>query len=281
MSLLYRTLGITALVNEILGSIRLNHIRLNWIGLAVLPVLFADGYIQLGSPRLTWHFLHPLVPPILEMAFATLALVLVLICMARRNTIFRPTTLAVGDGAISRQAVLAQAQAVDVQVTARFDRGGGNIVSLREFPFTWQVSETGAISIETRVAEAGGAHIWLPQSGDPSGLWSLIVPRETLTNGLEHGILYYGLRARPALRLNFPGRPSAAILSVGDASQLIGLRSTFDALLAESADKEAVFFSAVEQKLAPPTPEPQAGPRSDAKKSGEAIPWENLIDFSR
>jgi hypothetical protein len=57
MLLVHRALGITALVNEILGAITFYHIRLNWIVLAVLPGLFVDGAAQLGSPRPIWSFL--------------------------------------------------------------------------------------------------------------------------------------------------------------------------------------------------------------------------------
>jgi hypothetical protein len=283
MSLLYRALGITALVNEILAAISFYHIRLNWILLAVLAILFGDGAAQLGSPRLTWHFLHPLVSPILEMSFSALAIVLLLICMTRRNTVFRPTAFVVGDGAISRTAGAGQYQEFDLRVTAQFERGGGNTVSIREFPFRWEISDTGAISIETRVGAAGGLDLDMlaPQSGDPSGLWSLIVPRKSLTDGLEDGILYFGLSARPALRLAFPGRRTAAILSVRHAEQLIALRSTFDTLLAQSAAKEAAFFSGVKEKLAQPASQQNAEPAGGTKRSGETIPWENLIDFSR
>jgi len=63
--------------------------------------------------------------------------------------------------------------------------------------------------------------------------------------------------------------------------QLIALHRTFDALLAESAAKEAAFYSQLQENLAQPPAKPKPEPADGVKKSAEAIPWENLIDFSR
>ena len=71
----------------------------------------------------------------------------------------------------------------------------------------------GAISIETDVIVAG---VSLSLS-DNSGRWSLVVPREALSDGGEPGRLYFGLSARPATRLRLPGRRTTAILSVTSA----------------------------------------------------------------
>jgi hypothetical protein len=63
--------------------------------------------------------------------------------------------------------------------------------------------------------------------------------------------------------------------------QLVALRRLIDALLAESAAKEAAFFTCVEGKLVQPPPEPNSKPGEVSQKPADAIPWENLIDYSR
>jgi hypothetical protein len=281
MSLLYRALGIAALFNEVLGAIRWNHIRLNWILLAVLSLVFVDGAVRLESPRVIWPFLHPQTVPVLQMALSSSALVLALISLARRNSIFRPIDLVAEKGGPPPAADPVESQQVDLQVTGRFDRGGGNSVSLINFPCRWHISETGAISLETRVVELGGFDPFRPLGGEASGEWNLLVPRETLTDRLEDGMLYFGISARPAVRLSFPGRRMTATLSVRNVSQRLALRRQFDALLATSADAEKIFYHDLEEKLAQPPPTHKPEPAKARNKSGEGIPWDNLIDFSR
>jgi hypothetical protein len=94
-------------------------------------------------------------------------------------------------------------------------------------------------------------------------------------------MLYFGLSARPAFRLTLPGRRTIAILSVKNASQLLTLSRLFDDLLAESAAKAASFFSAtLDAQTSQPSPNHPPEPIDRREKSGEEIPWKNLIDFS-
>jgi hypothetical protein len=281
MAPFHRTLGIAALVNEFLGAIRWNHIRLNWILLVVLALLFADGFVQLGSPRLSLSFLHPLFLPVLQMILSSTAFAFCVVSLVRRNTIFRPTHVVANNVGTSQAEELVNASKIGLRVTSRFDRGGGNSISLIEFPCQLRVSDTGAISLETRVVEAGGFDSFRPHGGERSGEWSLLVPRETLTSGLQDGFLYFGLSARPAVRLAFPGRRMTAILSVGNAQQVRALRLIFDSLLDASAASEKVFYKKLEENLTQPSAAPRPEPKIATKNSSDSVPWENLIDFSR
>jgi hypothetical protein len=280
MGLVYRALGLMAYVNEVLGRIAVYHVRLNWILLAVLLWYFGDGATHLASRGPGGAGTHSPLFAVMEVSLSATALALIAVCWMQRNTIFRPATFLARNGVLSRDQDPAAAPLVDLRVTGRFDRGHGNSLMLRDFPARWDISETGAISIETRVTDVGTFDSIPPLSGDPSGSWSLIVPRETLTHGLEDGVLYYGLSARPALRLSLPGRRTTAILSVTNTAQLIALCRTFDALLADSAAKEAIFYSTLKQNLDQPAPTHNPEPADTVKKSGDAIPWEKLIDFS-
>jgi hypothetical protein len=281
MAPFHRALGIAALVNQVLGAIRWNHIRLNWILLVVLALLFADGFVQLGSPRLSLSFLHPRLLPVLQMILSSSAVAFCVFSLARRNTIFRPTHAVTNNVGTSQADELVNASKIDLRVTGRFDRGGGNSISLIEFPCQMQVSDTGAISLETRVVEAGGFDSFRPHGGERSGEWSLLVPRETLTGGLQYGFLYFGLSARPAVRLTFSGRRMTAILSVGNAQQLLALRLMFDSLLTASAASEKVFYKRLEENLTQPLAGQSPEPKLATKDSGDSVPWDNLIDFSR
>jgi hypothetical protein len=91
MGLFYRALGIMASVNEFLRAFRLYHaIRLDWIGLVVPVVIFADACAQLQFPRTTGGWVHPRFNKIVEMAFAVSAFALAVVAMVRQNVIFRP-----------------------------------------------------------------------------------------------------------------------------------------------------------------------------------------------
>ena len=129
-----------------------------------------------------------------------------------------------------------------------------------------------------------GSGLPLADSGalaDHSGHWSLIIPREALSDGLEEGMLYSGLSARPAFRLWLPGRRRTAILSVGNASQAITLKRMFHEILNESAAKEAGFRDRLEANLDQPSPDHPPGASERRAKPGEDISWKDLIDFSR
>jgi hypothetical protein len=281
MAPFHRALGIAALVNEVLGAIRWNHIRLNWILLVVLALLFADGFAQLGSPRLNLPFLHPLFLPVLQMVLSSSAFAFCVVSLGCRNTIFRPAHVAAKSDGTSQAVDQLNSGKIDLRVTGRFDRGAGNSISLIEFPCQFRVSDTGAISLETRVVEVGVFDAFRPHGGERSGEWSLLVPRETLRGNLQDGFLYFGLSARRAVRLTFPGRRMTAILSVGNVPQLLALRLMFDSLLAASAASEKVFYKTLEENLAQPSTAQSAEPKVATKNSGDSVPWENLIDFSR
>jgi hypothetical protein len=158
----------------------------------------------------------------------------------------------------------------------------GNSISLHGFRVQWRIEDTGLIALETYVEEVGTPS-YLSPTFDRSGLWSLTVPRDTLSNRAEEGVLYFGLSARPGVRLTFVPKRKTAFLTVRNAAELQSLLGKFEALIAESAAKEAVFFRA---RIAPePSTPPLAGcePETSSRpdKPVEEIPWKDLIDFSR
>jgi hypothetical protein len=277
MWLFYRLLGLTALLDEGAGSIRLNYlIRGDWILFAVIFFYFITGASAFGLP---WAnpLEIPLAYPVLQTSLAASALALLVICWMRRDTIFRPMNI-VARGVDTSQSPIPGP--IDLRFSGRFDRSLGHYLSLRNFPVWWNVDDTGSISLETRVKEAGVFDVETLLS-DSSGHWSLIVPRETLIAGAEEGTLYFGLSARPAFRLSLPGRRTTAILSVKNASQLMTLSRLFDGLLAESAAKEASFFRNLDANPSQPSPPRPPEPTERREKPGGEIPWDNLIDFSR
>jgi hypothetical protein len=62
---------------------------------------------------------------------------------------------------------------------------------------------------------------------------------------------------------------------------MIGLHRTFGALLAESAASEKVFYKSLEEKSAQPAAVQGPDSKIATKNSGDSVPWENPIDFSR
>jgi hypothetical protein len=280
MQLFCRALGLTAFIDESLKAVRLNYfIRLNWIFVGVLLWYLVDGASQLGGFWPAGPFASPPLNSILKIALSSSTLALLIMCWLRRNTIFRRA------GDLRQRADSAKsdeplkAEGLDLRITARLDRGAGNSVMLRQFPVRWHINDSGTISLETHVEEVGSIGLFSSQF-DSSGMWSLAVPRESLMGGFDEGMLYYSLWARPALRLQLPGRRTTAILSVGNRSQLIALRRTLDALLAESADREASFQRELESKLSRPTTTPAPEAAETSKKSEDELLWKNLIDFS-
>jgi hypothetical protein len=282
MWLFYRLLGLAAFVDEVLGSIRLNYIiRCNWILFALISLYFCAGASALGLP---WPKLPSDIPldyPGIQTALALTALALLVICWLRGDTIFRPMNIVARTDNMPQTPVPVGREEIDLRISGRFDRGLGHSLSLREFPARWNIHDTGSISLETFVEHVGGFDFSISPS-DNSGRWSLVVPRETLIDGTEEGMLYFGLSARPAFRLKLPGRRMTAILSVKNASQLMSLSRMFDLLAAESAAKEASFFrTTLMANPSQPSPTHRPEPTERQEKPGEEIPWKNLIDFSK
>jgi hypothetical protein len=276
MGIVYRLLGLTAAIRNVLASLWLKGlIRGDWILFAIAVFYLVAGTTALGWPwpRLPWTM--PLAYPALQTALAASALALLVVCGMRRGTIFRPTGRT---GRASGPPVRVQPGLPEVRVFGRFERGVGRSVSLCDIPARWRVEDTGTISIEVHFDEG------LVVSGMPftvdSETWSLVVPRDALRAGGEEGLLYFGLSALPALRIRLPGRRMAAILAVRRPWTVAQLRELCDRLCAESVDREAGFFRAAPGSAPVPfvpthPPEP-AGPKNETE---DGIPWNKLIDF--
>jgi hypothetical protein len=280
MSFYYRMLGLAAALNAILGAIRLHHIPLNLLVMGLLALATVGQAVGFGPNGAGGAFSNPEAGTILRVALCASIFVLLVICLVRKNVIFRPMdslrgsgTVALGDGEGVGRIVAPRASGV-------FRRDSGQMLRLHNFPTVWDISEAGAISLVTRVA-GGDFHGFIGPSEDPSGMWSLALPREMLEHGLEDGILYYGLSARPALRGFPPGKSEAVILTVDSRSDLLAFPRTLDEVLAESAREQASFFAKVEeaQSAAPAHPDRKAS--APAGNGEERIAWENLIDFTK
>ena len=253
-------------------------IRVNWILFAIIFFYFVAGASSLGLPWPVLPFEVPVARPFIQTALAFSALTLLLICWVRRDTIFRPMKIIGRQGDVSQTPTSMRHQAIDLRITGRFDRGLGHAFTLRECPVQWKIDDTGSISLEAYLERVGGTGVFSLMQPDNTGLWSFIVPRETLTDGTEEGVLYSGLTARPAFRLALPARRMTAILSVESAARLMELRRMFDEVLAESAAKQAEFFRAElggrASQPAPAVPSERNGQREEP--AGE-IPWKDLI----
>jgi hypothetical protein len=287
MGLFYRILGVAALFHDACRSIYIYHIvRIDWIVVAALSLYSFAGASALGLPWPEFPLEVPMAYPLLQTSLALSLLTLLLISAARQDTIFRPLNTTARDDGMPQAPAAGHAEPVDLRISGRFNRGFGHLLSLRTLPVRWNVDDTGSILLEAYIEEV---HVWaglpLADSGalaDQSGHWSLIIPREALSDGAEEGILYSGLSARPAFRIWLPGRRTTAILSVGNASQAITLKRMFHEILKESAAKEAGFFRGrLEANLDRPSPDHPPGASDRRAKPGEDISWNNLIDFSR
>jgi hypothetical protein len=287
MGLFYRLLGVVALFHDVSKSIYFyNIIRVDWIVVALLLLYSFVGASALGLPWPVFPLEIPMAYPALQTSLALSSLALLLISAARRDTIFRPMDIAGRADGRPQAPESGRAETVDLRLSGRFNRGVGHPLSLRALPVRWKIDDTGSILLEAYIEVV---HVWdglpLADSGamtDHSGHWSLIIPREALSDGAEEGILYSGLSARPAFRLWLPGRRRTAILSVGDASQAITLKCMFQDILEESAAKEAGFFRGrLEANLHKPSPDHPPGASERHAKPGEDISWNDLIDFSR
>ena len=126
MRLFYVFLGLTALIDEILGSIRVYYIvRGNWILFAIIFVYFLAAASALGLP---WPLLPlevPMAYPGLQASLALVALVLLVICWLRRDIIFRPMNVVPRPATTSQGPVTAPSEPIDLRISGRFDRGLG------------------------------------------------------------------------------------------------------------------------------------------------------------
>ncbi len=283
MGLFYRVLGLMAFVHEICASIHVYHmIRVDWIVVAILLFYLFAGASALGLPWPAFPLEIPLAYPVLQTTLALSALVLFLICWVRRDTIFRPMNLIAQGDSVPQTVVSERPAPIPLRLSGRFDRGFGQPLSLHDLPVRWKIEDTGE-NLARIVHQRGPHRVRFSISApDNSGYWSLIIPREALTEGAREGILYFGLSACPAVRLTLPARQITAILSVRNLSQLIALRRTFDDIQAESTKKEADFFRT---KLGANLSEPSSsGSTEQAERQvnpGKEIPWKDLIDFSQ
>jgi hypothetical protein len=156
MGLYYRALGVMAATNHVLGSIRLYHIALNWLAVASLVWVFVDGAGRLGEPMPGGVFGEHRAPVMAAVALSACGLILLAVCMWRRNLIFRTTT-SWTQSAAPAAGGRDGGETIDLRATGRFHRGAGDALTLRDFPVVWDVSETGAVSLVTRVVDRGGA----------------------------------------------------------------------------------------------------------------------------
>jgi hypothetical protein len=279
MALYDRMLGMVAAFNANLGAIRLlHHIPLSGLVLVLLVVVFVDGIERIGGPKPGGPSALVVAIPILEVVLPPSALGLSLICLMRRNLIFRPTDRHITHGAIGSEGDRRQ---VDLRASGRFRRAVGQTLWLRDSPAAWDISEDGTISLVASVRGGGYFHGFSSSWEDPSGMWSLALPRELLKQGLEDGVLYFGFSARPALRLRSRDMPEAIVLSVRDRPELMELHRTFDEVLAESARNEAAFARRLEEIAAQAPAEKNTDQAIAEKKTDGGIEWEKFIDLSK
>ncbi len=287
MGLYYRALGVVATANHVLGSIRLYHVPLNWLALASLVWVFAAGVARLGEPAAGGPFGDHPASAMATVGLSLCGLILFAVCIWQENLIFRSTATWT-DGAAGASGHGPDAETIDLRATGRFHRGVGDAFWLRDFPVAWDVSDSGTVSLVTRVVDEGGIPELFSQSADRTGRWSIILSRELLTGDVDDGLLYFGLSARPAMRFRVLGEPKTVVLSLGAASELMAFRRQVDEVLAESARKQSAFAAQVEAIASAPDAAPGVSPgpaevRSAVgeRKAGREIDWENLIDFSR
>ena len=270
MGLLYRLLGLVSAVNAVLGAIRIYWLRLNWIALALLVWASFDAARQLAELRPAWVLARDQIVPIARMTLSTAALVLFVVCLMRQNIIFRVAALPLANGSMVRADSDGRRWATDLRFSGKVRRGGASL-PLRDFPVALNVAETGEISLEASVEVVGESPDIYSLGEDRSGMWSVPVSRESLKDGLEEGVLYWGLSTRPALRLTNPGTREVMILSFPNAVELRAFLDTLDDVVAESARNEAIFSTRLTDVASQPSP---------AKKPEGDVKWDDLIDFS-
>jgi hypothetical protein len=279
MALYYRVLGLFAAINSILECISFYHIRLNWLVLALLLLISAGGAERLSNPKGEGVLASLQAPPVLVLVAPLVVLGLFVVCIVKKNLIFRLTTSIRTDGSTSRARHEDGQEYVTARVSGWFQRGGGSRLWLRDCPAYWDISEDGTIALVTGVAGGSQSH-GFPAMEDLSGNWNLTVSRAMLQADPEDGIVYFALSARPALRLRVPEKPEGVVLTVDNTTELLSLRHTLDELLAESGRREASFASRLDA-IATPTQVEQSPVQAVGKKQTDGgIAWDKLIDLS-
>jgi hypothetical protein len=279
MALFDRMLGMVAAINATRGAGLLHrYIPLNGLILVLLVVAFVDGFDRIRGPQPAGTSALVLAIPILEVVFPPSIVGLSLICLMRRNLIFRATDRHLTSGSTGSEGDRRRA---GLRASGWFHRDGSQAVWLRDCPAAWNVSEDGTISLVASVTGGGSFHGFASSWEDPSGMWSLAVSREALKLGLEDGVLYFGFWARPALRLRSPDIREAVVLSVRNGPDLMTLHCTLDEVVAESARKEAAFGRRLEA-IAVQAPAEASTDQAIAKKKADGeIEWEKFIDLSK
>jgi len=271
MGLFYRLLGLVSVVNAVLGAVRIYWLPLNWIALAVLVWHSFDAVRQLSEVTPAGALAREQILPIARITLSTAALALFVICMMRRNIIFRLAAWPLRNGSRPRALGEEPRRAADLRITGKVRRGL-EALPARDVPVALNVGETGEISLVARVKDAGGVPDLFSIPGeDFSGTWSMALSREALKAGLEEGVFYHGFSARPALRLTRPGTHEIVILSLPNTTEFQAFLGTLDEVVADSVRKEAIFVRRVTEVASQPPP---------AKKPESDVKWDNLIDFS-
>jgi hypothetical protein len=282
MSLFYHILGLMAVFDACLKSIRVNYIiRGDWILFAIIFLYSFAAASALGLPWPKLPLEIPLDYPALQLSLSLSALALLVICWVRRDIVFRPMNIIARGVEVSQTSALVRPEQIDLRIWSRFNRGPGHSVWLHDFPVRFNIDDSGTISLETYVDDGGTFGASASLLGN-SGAWSLVVPRQAFTHDREEGKVYFGLSARPAFRLTHSERRMTTILSVKNAAQLTALSRLFDVMLAESSLREANFFQTkLEANLSPPShTHTPSGPTKRQDTPAEEIPWKDLIDFS-
>ncbi len=90
-----------------------------------------------------------------------------------------------------------------------------------------------------------------------------------------------GSRHAPRCGFGSAGKPTAIVLSVGNATELMAFHRMLDEILAESARRQAAFFGQLEPTASPAPAGPGTAAPIPQKKAGGEIAWDNFIDFSK
>lgn len=124
MALYYRVLGLVAALNSVLECITLYHIRLNWMVLCMLVLISAGGGELLGNPQSSGMLESLQAPPLLLLIAPLVVLGLFVVCIMKRNLIFRATTSIVTDGSTPLGGSEEGRGYLAPQVSGWFHRGG-------------------------------------------------------------------------------------------------------------------------------------------------------------
>jgi hypothetical protein len=280
MTLFYRVLGLVAAVNSVLGCITLRQIPLNWFVLALLALISAGGAELLANPQGNGMLESLQLPPILLLIAPIVVIGLFVICMMKRNLIFRPMTSGETDETRSIGQNEKSRKILAPRVSGWFQRGGSRLWLLA-FPSHWDISDDGTVELVTGVDGGIAPPGLFYASDDPSGRWSLTLSRAKLSRDLDFGTVYFALSASPALRLPGAEKREDVVLSVRNRAEFVALLSTLEEIRAESTRMEASFATKLEAIAANAPAAPGPVQSGDKKPAGGEIAWDRLIDFSK